>query len=183
MHSFSSSLDTMLDTCRPAKNKLGGGGGYKGGGYKGGVVGSTHGIAGSYIWHAASGKETKWAKSIKRIHGTANTGSSAPRQAGTCCTSGVMLNSTLNGRQLSETCRDSITPTYSATTSTQCSLHAERIACMQTSYITNLGIQHVLIVIHHHIGKSQHVASQKVGTPALLASKDSQILKGIHTRL
>ena len=54
---------------------------------------------------------------------------------------------------------------------------------MQIFRAANLGIQHVLVVIHDHIGKSQHVASQKVGTPALLASKDSQILKGIHTRL
>ncbi len=54
IHSFSSSLDTMLDTCRQANDQLEGGSG----GGEGGRGGCRHGIAGIYIWHAASGTET-----------------------------------------------------------------------------------------------------------------------------
>ena len=40
-----------------------------------------------------------------------------------------------------------------------------------------LGIEHVLIIVHHDICKCQHVAGQKVGAPALLTPIFSHVLQ------
>ena len=35
--------------------------------------------------------------------------------------------------------------------------------------MTDLGVEHILVIVHHDVGEGQHVARQKVGAPALLA--------------
>jgi hypothetical protein len=48
-------------------------------------------------------------------------------------------------------------------------------------HLGHFWVNHVLVVVHHHICKGNHVAGQEVGAPALLAPKVAQVVERVHT--
>jgi len=48
--------------------------------------------------------------------------------------------------------------------------------------VLNFRVDDVCIVVHDHVGKSDHVASGKVGAPALFAPERAQVIERVDTR-
>ncbi len=46
-----------------------------------------------------------------------------------------------------------------------------------------LGVQHVLVVVDHHVGEREHVPREEVGAPALLAPVLPQVVQRVHARV
>eukprot|EP00983_Pelagomonas_calceolata_P086916 1156855-Pelagomonas_calceolata.AAC.3 len=47
-------------------------------------------------------------------------------------------------------------------------------------HLRHFRVDHVLVVVHNHIGKGHHVAGEEIGAPPLLAPKRTQVCKGVY---